>query len=67
MPKDLKNKVFKQPMNHRMIGPTLKPQVVNDNRKKDLQTIDEETKIPSFAIICGSLGILIRIRVEVEK
>jgi hypothetical protein len=28
-------------------------------RKNDIQTIDEETKIPFFAIIFGSLDVLI--------
>ncbi len=45
-------------MNRQMIGPTLKPQNVY-NIKKKIQTIDEETKIPFFAIIFGSLKVLI--------
>jgi hypothetical protein len=35
--------------------------------KKDVPTIDEETKIPFFSLIFYSLDILIWIRVEVEK
>jgi hypothetical protein len=35
--------------------------------KKDVPTINEETKIPFFAVIFGSLDIFIRIRGEVEK
>ncbi len=53
-------------MNRQMIGPTLKPQNVY-NIKKKIQTIDEETKIPFFAIIFGSLKVLIWIRVEIGK
>jgi hypothetical protein len=34
VPQELKNKVLKQLVNHRMIGPTPKPQDMNDSRKK---------------------------------
>jgi hypothetical protein len=42
-----------------MIGLALKPQDVYNSRKKDIPTIDEETKIPSFVVINGSLDVLI--------
>jgi hypothetical protein len=35
--------------------------------KKDVPTIDEESKIPLFSLIFCSLDILIWIRVEIEK
>jgi hypothetical protein len=46
-------------MNRQIIGPALKPQNVYDNRKKDVPTIERETKIPLLAIICGSINFLI--------
>ncbi len=67
VPQDFRNKVIKQPMNRQIIGPALKPQNVYDNRKKDVPTIERETKIPLLAIICGSINFLIWIKVEVEQ
>jgi hypothetical protein len=37
----------------------LKPRDVYNSRKKDIPTIEEETKIPFFVVIFGSLDILI--------
>jgi hypothetical protein len=43
-----------------MIGHALKPQDVYDSqKKKNIPKIDEETKIPFFAILFGSLNFLI--------
>jgi hypothetical protein len=39
VPQDLKKKVLKQTMNHRMISLALKPQDVYDVKKKDVPTI----------------------------
>jgi hypothetical protein len=50
-----------------MIGLALKPWNIYDSPKKNILTIEEETKIPFFAIIFGSLDILIWIRVKVEQ
>jgi hypothetical protein len=59
VPQDLKNKVLKQPMNRRMIGLALKPRDVYNNYFLKIPTIDEKTKIPFFAVIFGSLNVLI--------
>ncbi len=45
----------------------LKPRDVYNSRKKDIPTIEEETKIPFFVVIFGSLDILIWIRAKVEQ
>ncbi len=50
-----------------MIGLALKPWDAYNCRKKDVPKIDEETKIPFFAVIFGSLDILIWIRVQIGK
>jgi hypothetical protein len=42
-----------------MISDASKPRDVLIIRKKDIQTIDEETKIPFFVIIFSSLDVLI--------
>jgi hypothetical protein len=42
-----------------MINLALKPQYVYNSRKNDIPKIDEETRIPFFAIIFGSLDVLI--------
>jgi hypothetical protein len=68
VPQDLKNKMLNQPMNHWMIDPTLKPWDVYDSWKKNIPIIDEETKfLKFFAIIFGSLNVMIWIRVKIEK
>jgi hypothetical protein len=54
-------------MNHYMIGLTLKPWDVYGSRKKRRPTIEIETKIPFFAVIFGSLDVLIWIKAEVEQ
>jgi hypothetical protein len=59
VPQDLRNKVLKQHVNRQMIGLALKPQDVYNSWKKNIPTIDEETKIPSFVVINGSLDVLI--------
>jgi hypothetical protein len=50
-----------------MIGLALKPWDVYGSRKKRRPTIEIETKIPFFAIIFGSLDVLIWNKVEVEQ
>jgi hypothetical protein len=50
-----------------MISLALKPWDVYNCRKKDVPKIDEETKIPFFVLIFGSLDILIWIRVQNGK
>jgi len=42
-----------------MIGLALKPWNVYDSRKKDVPTIEGETKIPLLVVICGSISFLI--------
>jgi hypothetical protein len=42
-----------------MIGLAKKPQNVYDNRKKDVPTIEGQTKIPFLAVICGLINFLI--------
>jgi hypothetical protein len=59
--------MLKQHVNHWMIGLTLKPWDVYDSWKKRRPTIEIETKIPFFAVIFGSLDVLIWIKVEVEQ
>jgi hypothetical protein len=51
--------MLKQPMNCSLKGHALKPRNVYNSRKKDVPTIEEETKIPFFAVIFGSLDVLI--------
>ncbi len=36
-------------------------------KKKDIPKIDEETKIPFFAVFFGSLDVLIWIRIQIGK
>jgi hypothetical protein len=50
-----------------MICFTLKPWNVYDSKKKDVLTIEEETKIPFFVVINGSLEVLIWIMAKVEQ
>ncbi len=60
--------MLKQLMNRQMIGPALKPwDVYNSWKKKDIPTIEEETKIPFFVVINGSLEVLIWIMAKVEQ
>ncbi len=59
--------MLKQPMNCSLKGHALKPRNVYNSRKKDVPTIEEETKIPFFAVIFGSLDVLIWIRVKVQQ
>ncbi len=66
VPQVLRNKVIKQLVNHQMIGLAKKPQNVYDNRKKDVPTIEGQTKIPFLAVICGLINFLIWIRVEIK-
>jgi len=49
-----------------MIGPTLKPLAVYNSRKKNVPTIEGETKIPFLVLIYGSIDFLIWIKVKVE-
>jgi hypothetical protein len=42
-----------------MIGLALKPQDVYNSKKKDVPTIEGETKIPFLIIICGLIDFLI--------
>jgi hypothetical protein len=60
VPQYLKNKVLKQPMNRQMIGLALKSKdVYNSKKKKNIPAIEGETKMPFFAVIFGSLDVLI--------
>ncbi len=58
--------MLKQLVNRWMIGPASKPWDVCDSRKKDVPTIEGETKIPFLVVIYGSIDFLIWIKVEVE-
>jgi len=66
VPQNFKKKMLKQIVNHWMTGLAPKLQVVYNSWKKDIPTIERETKIPFFVVICGSINFLIWIRVEVE-
>ncbi len=47
--------------------PCVETMIVYDSKKKDVPTIDGETKIPFFVVIFSSLDVLIWIRVEIGK
>ncbi len=66
VPQDLKHKMLKQLMNHWMIGLAPKLRFVYNSWKKDVPTTKQESKIPFFAVICGSIDFLIWIKVEIE-
>jgi hypothetical protein len=58
VPEDLRKKVLKQLVKDDRPCPKT-TNVYNSWKKKNVSTIEEETKIPLFAIISGSLDILI--------
>jgi hypothetical protein len=66
VPQDLRNKVLNQPVNHWMIGQPQNHEMFTIVKKRNVPTIEWETKIPFFAIICGSIDFLIWIKTKVE-
>jgi hypothetical protein len=61
VPHELRNRVLKQPMKHRMIRLDPKPWNMYDNKKKDVLTNDRITKIQLFPLDCGPKDLINKI------
>jgi hypothetical protein len=58
--------MLKQRVNRWMISTTWNHKMTTIVEKKNVPTIERETKIPFLTVICGSIDFLIWIKVEVE-
>ncbi len=54
---ELRKKVLKQPVNHRMIGLAPKPRNMYNNNKNDKSQIEWKTKILFFTLICSTIDV----------